>query len=141
MPWRLVRGSASLGAALVLGLLIALAAAGLYWGYTTIKNREQRATAIALTGGDPEMGRALILRYGCRGCHTIPGVPGAAQVGPDLHDVARRIYIGGVLTNTPENMIRWIENPRAVDPKTAMPVTGISRPEARDVTAYLFSLR
>jgi len=45
-----------------------------------------------------------------------------------------------MLPNSPENLIRWIVNRREVNPKTAIPVTGISEEEARDVAAYLYSL-
>jgi cytochrome c len=62
------------------------------------------------------------------------------RVGPPLDEVARQVYVGGVVTNTPDNLIRWIVDPREIDPKTAMPATGISRAEARDVAAYLYSL-
>jgi cytochrome c1 len=55
--------------------------------------------------------------------------------------LAGRVYLGGVLTNSPDHLVRWIVNPRAVSPKTAMPVTGISDAEARHVAAYLLTLR
>ena len=81
-------------------------------------------------------------RYGCAGCHTIPGVRGASgRVGPPLQRFAGRVYVGGVLTNRPDHLVRWIVNPRAVSPRTAMPVTGISEAEARHVAAYLLTLR
>lgn len=99
--------------------LIAVAAGTLYAAYE-YKWREERWTAaIALTGGDPRRrGPALIRRYGCAGCHTIPGVSGATGlVGPPLRNVARRVYIGGVITNTPDNLMQWIVNPQALDPK------------------------
>jgi cytochrome c2 len=60
-------------------------------------------------------------------------------VGPNLADLSRRVYIGGVATNTPDNLMNWIVNPREIDPKTAMPVTGVSHREARDIAAYLYS--
>jgi cytochrome c2 len=105
-------------------------------------SQEMRTRAVALTAGDPDLGRELTRRYGCAGCHTIPGVPSAqGQVGPSLQGFAARVYVGGVATNTPDTLIQWIENPRSLDPKTAMPVTGISRPEARHVAAYLYTLR
>jgi cytochrome c2 len=116
--------------------------AGIYAGYEIKFAQEARARAVALTMGDPESGRDLTLRYGCAGCHTIPGAPGAqGKVGPTLQGFAARVYIGGVATNSPETLIQWIENPRSIDPKTAMPITGISRAEARHVAAYLYTLR
>ncbi|MBB3019171.1 cytochrome c2 [Microvirga lupini] len=121
---------------------IVLIGAGIYAGYEIKFTREAKARAVALTMGDPDRGRDLTLRYGCAGCHTIPGVPGAqGNVGPTLQGIAARVYIGGVATNSPDTLIQWIENPRSIDPKTAMPMTGISRAEARDVAAYLYTLR
>jgi cytochrome c len=55
--------------------------------------------------------------------------------------VAERLYLGGAVINTPENLIRWIVNPKQFEPRTAMPVTGISHAEARDIAAYLYRLR
>jgi mono/diheme cytochrome c family protein len=105
-------------------------------------NAEQRRAAIALTGGHPEAAPALIIRFGCAGCHSISGVPEAAgQIGPPLNNLARQGYVGGVVQNTSENLIDWIVDPRAIDPMSAMPRTGISPREARDVAAYLLSLR
>jgi cytochrome c2 len=122
--------------------LLVLAAAGLYASYMAKSANEMRTRAVALTGGDPDRGRELAQRHGCAGCHTIPGVPRArGKVGPSLQGFAARVYIGGVTTNTPDSLIQWIENPRSLDPKTAMPITGISRQEARHVAAYLYTLR
>jgi cytochrome c2 len=136
-PIHIKRRSVFLSLALVL-----LIGAGIYAGYEIKFTREAKARAIALTMGDPDRGQNLILRYGCAGCHTIPGVPGAqGRVGPTLQGFAARVYIGGVATNSPDTLIQWIENPRSIDPNTAMPITGISRAEARDVAAYLYALR
>jgi hypothetical protein len=55
--------------------------------------------------------------------------------------MASRLYVGGVLANTPENLVAWIVDPPAHDLLTAMPVTGIGEAEARDVAAYLYTLR
>jgi len=98
--------------------------------------------ASKLTGGDVERGNASIRKYGCGSCHTIPGVIGAhSKVGPDLSGFAGRAYIAGVLTNSPDNLITWIENPQAVDDKTAMPNMAVSARDARDIAAYLYTLR
>jgi cytochrome c len=119
---------------IVLLTLAALAACG--------RDAEKRfADAAALTGGDPYAGRDKMRVYGCSSCHTIPGVPGAdALVGPPLAGIGGRMYIGGVLTNTPDHMVRWIMNPRAADPATAMPNVGASERDARDLAAYLYTL-
>ncbi|KLK93656.1 hypothetical protein AA309_08215 [Microvirga vignae] len=128
---------------MVVGLiLVLLIGAGIYAGYQIKFDQEARARAIALTTGNPDVGRHLAQRYGCAGCHTIPGVPRAqGRVGPTLKGFAARVYIGGVATNSPDKLIQWIENPRSIDPNTAMPITGISRAEARHVAAYLYTLR
>jgi cytochrome c2 len=107
------------------------------------QDREYHAALAArMTGGDPSRGPALLRSFGCAQCHTIPGVTGArGQVGPPLTGIANRVYIGGVLTNTPDNIVRWIVDPKAVDSLTAMPVVGVSEAQARDIAAYLYTLR
>jgi putative membrane protein len=95
-----------------------------------------------LTGGDPGNGPVAIRRHGCPACHTIPGVRGAyGLVGPPLGGIASRIYIAGMLPNTPDNMMRWIQAPQEVKPHTAMPNMGIPEPEARDIVGYLYTLK
>jgi cytochrome c len=102
--------------------------------------QQNTKVAQALTGGDPTRAPTLVTRYGCGGCHTIPGIPGATgKVGPPLSDLRERVYIGGVLPNTAPNLIDWIVNPRQFSPRTAMPVTGIKTDEARDIAAYLYA--
>ena len=51
----------------------------------------------------------------------------------------KRMYIAGVLPNTPENMLRWLQNPPAVDPLTAMPNLGVTEADARDMAGYLYT--
>lgn len=92
------------------------------------------------SGGNPQRGRELIAEYGCGSCHVIPGVAGAtATVGPPLQDWRRRTYIAGRLRNTPGELVKWIVDPRRVDPHTAMPAVGVDEKQARDIAAYLYS--
>jgi cytochrome c1 len=101
----------------------------------------QAATAMT-NGGDPHRGQSAIRAYGCGTCHTVPGVRGAdALVGPPLTSMGARAYIGGVMKNTPDNMIRWIQDPPAVDPMTAMPKLNVSEADARDIASYLYTLK
>lgn len=100
--------------------------------------QQDRTTVIP---GDPKHGIALIKQNGCGTCHMIPGIEGAdGLVGPPLTMMARRIYIAGVRRNTPDNMIAWLQNPQAVVPGNAMPNMELSRHDARDIAAYLYSL-
>jgi cytochrome c len=97
---------------------------------------------LSVPGGDPARGKAAIERFGCVACHAIPGVPGhGSNVGPPLNQMAKRGYIGGVLPNLPSEMVLWLRNPPAVDPRTAMPNLGISEADARDIAAYLYTLK
>jgi cytochrome c len=94
------------------------------------------------TSGDPQRGAASIVRYGCGSCHTIGGISGAVGLaGPPLTGVGSRFYIAGVLQNTPQNLVRWIQDPKAVDDKTVMPKLGVSQTDAADIAAYLYTLK
>lgn len=100
-----------------------------------------RAYTVA-TDGDPRYGKQLIESYGCGGCHTIPGIRTArGVVGPPLMFFSRRTMIAGELPNSPENLMHWIENPPAIEPKTAMPNLGVTPDQAHDIAAYLYTLR
>ena len=102
-----------------------------------------RSEAAAETGGgDAQRGAALIQQYGCGGCHVVPGIAGAqGLVGPPLTTMARRVYIAGVLRNTPDNMVRWLRDPQRVVPGNAMPDMGIDQSDAENIAAYLYTLR
>ena len=70
------------------------------------------------------------------------GVTGAVgNVGPPLDGLALRGYIAGRLTNDAGNLITWIRNPQAIEPGNAMPDTGVTEQDGRDIAAYLYTLR
>jgi len=94
------------------------------------------------TGGNWQTGKQLIVKYRCGACHTIPGIDDAnGMVGPPLIWFARRTYVGGEVPNTPPNLVRWLKDPKSIEPGTAMPDLGLSDQDARDVAAYLYTLR
>jgi cytochrome c len=124
---------------LVAGAGVALAVVLFIVSQSSERRREQ--VAHAMTRGDPSRAPPLIARFGCGGCHTISAIPGAdGKVAASLDHLRERVYIGGgVLRNTPENLVGWIVAPQAYQPHSAMPRTGINEQEARDVAAFLYS--
>jgi cytochrome c1 len=100
------------------------------------------SSAAETAGGSIARGRGAVVHYGCASCHTIPGIAGAdALVGPPLDRIASRTYVAGVLVNTPENLVRWIQDPPGVDPLTAMPNLRVNEADARDIATFLSTLR
>jgi cytochrome c2 len=94
-----------------------------------------------VVGGDSARGVIALGQHGCGTCHVIPGVIGArGVVGPSLRGVAGRPYLAGTLPNNSTNLIRWIRDPRSIEPRTMMPVLGVTEAEARDIAAYLYTL-
>ncbi|MGL9622400.1 cytochrome c [Bradyrhizobium sp. U531] len=109
-------------------------------GFAWSERQQREDIARAMTGGDPSRAPELIRRYGCAGCHSISGIPGGdGKVGGPLDGLRARVYIAGVANNTPDNLIQWIVTPQAFSPRTAMPATGITEKEARDVAAYFYA--
>jgi cytochrome c len=120
---------------------ILLVVGGIAAAASTWQQAAQRvAVAKALTGGDPFRAPGLVRRYGCGGCHTVADVAGAdGKVAPPLENMRERVFIAGVARNSADTLVRWIMAPQSIAPGSAMPPTGISEAEARDVAAYLYA--
>ena len=137
MP-KLLASASGRAALAVVALVVALAS--FVTANITRDNHSEAAVAKTITGGDPGRAPEIFRRYGCSGCHTIPGIPGAdGQVGAPLTGMSERVYVAGVLENRSDNLVAWIVSPRNFSPSTAMPATGISQQEARDLAAYLYA--
>jgi len=103
---------------------------------------DQASEASWETEGAVKRGRVAIQQYACPTCHVIPGIRGPdAQVGPSLDGIAGQVYIAGVLLNNPTHMIEWLRYPQKVKPLSAMPNLGVTERDARDIAAYLYTLR
>ncbi len=97
---------------------------------------------VRTVAGDREHGRLALRQYGCGSCHRIPGVAAAdGEGGPSLAGIARRVYLAGIVPNEPDHMVRWIRGPREIDPGTTMPDLQVPESHARDMAAYLYTLR
>lgn len=123
-----------------LGLLIVIL---LMVGFNFITrgfHRSVRPAVWHIAGAKPERGPALIKAYGCSACHTMPdGTEAPRSVGPSLERVKDQLFIAGKLPNTPENLMRWIQDPQQFRPQTAMPNLRVGAEDARDIAAHLYA--
>lgn len=91
---------------------------------------------------EAQRGRLLLAHYQCGSCHAIPEVAAArSEVGPALGGFGRRSYIAGHVPNSVEALTRWIVDPAALAPGTAMPSMGVSAADARAMAVFLHALR
>ena len=92
--------------------------------------------------GNADRGKELVAKYGCAACHVIPMIEGPkGMVGPPLDHIASRQIIAGKVQNTPQNMMQWLQNPQAMSPNNSMPNLGVTPVDARDLTAFLMTLK
>lgn len=101
-------------------------------------NKQEKPVVAA---GDANHGKQLIDQYGCTACHTIPGIGGKGMVGPSLDHIASRQIIAASIPNSPQNMQMYIQNPQMANPQNVMPILGVKPDDARDITAYLYTLK
>lgn len=84
-------------------------------------------------------GKEVFKNNACAGCHVVQGLTGG-RVGPELTKIASKESIAGVLRPVDvENLKKWIANPQAVKPGTAMPLVPLS-PEDLDAVAKFLAV-
>lgn len=104
------------------------------------------STGAASAAGDPAAGEKAFGK--CKACHTVEA--GKHRVGPSLHAVVdRRVGLieGFKLSNalkdadlawTPENLDKYLADPKATLPGNKMIFAGVKSPQERaDLIAYL----
>ena len=72
-------------------------------------------------------------KYACQSCHIVDFKNDKGYVGPPLAAVGNR--------RPAVWLYRWLKNPQALIPGTAMPNPSLSDDEARDLTAFLMTLK
>ncbi len=72
-------------------------------------------------------------KYACQSCHTADFKKDKGYVGPPLADVGDRL--------TPVWIFKWLQNPNALTPGTLMPNPNLPDSEAKDLTAFLVTLK
>lgn len=107
------------------------------------------AAGTAQAAGNPEAGAKVFTR--CKACHTAE--PGKNRIGPSLYGVVGRMSgaepgfnYSPAMKNahivwTPENLNKYLTNPKAVVPGNKMAFPGVKDPKEReDVISYLETL-
>ena len=72
-------------------------------------------------------------KFACQSCHIADYKNDKGYVGPALADVGSRL--------TPVWIYRWLQDPDALVPGTSMPSPRMTNDEARDLTAFLVTLK
>ncbi|WP_298927341.1 c-type cytochrome [uncultured Ramlibacter sp.] len=69
-----------------------------------------------------QRGQQVFLAKRCDACHTVRGITGDAQLGPDLTHVGSRLQIGaGTLANSPQALAQWIAHVQDIKHGARMP--------------------
>ena len=89
-----------------------------------------------------DAGRKVFLSLSCVNCHRVGGTSAAGIFGPDLTHLMSRDTLGaGAISNSPENLRKWVRDPQAIKPGNYMPDMQLSEKELDAVVAYLSTLK
>ena len=87
-------------------------------------------------------GQRVFMSAGCSVCHAIAGTEAKATVGPNLtHLKSRETIAAGTLTNSRENLARWVMNPQLIKPGAQMPPSPLNPVQFNALIAYLETLK
>jgi cytochrome c oxidase subunit 2 len=104
--------------------------------------QNQQLPAATPTGAQAVAGGQLMPTIACGGCHTVRGTTMQGTFGPDLTHFGSRGGIGAyTLTNTPQNLLAWLQNPQAVKPGCNMPQVPLALLQQQELVAYLEELK
>jgi mono/diheme cytochrome c family protein len=92
-----------------------------------------------------ERGHALVVEYGCAGCHTIEGIKKPENFAPDLSregskPFAQLTFPKGVNHNLPDYISSKVRDPRSFGPKLKMPKYTLTPAELDALTTAVLSL-
>jgi len=91
-------------------------------------------------GGNADHGKSLVSTVGCKGCHVIGDDARLRPARGTSYDIAPELTRAGSKLD-PDWAFEWIKNPRHFRPETRMPNLRLADQEARDVVAYLMTLK
>jgi cytochrome c oxidase subunit II len=92
--------------------------------------------------GEAVHGRDLFFAASCHTCHAVHGTDAKGLIGPDLTHIASRRTLGAAtLSNSRENLIRWLRDPHLDKPGNRMPASQLPEADIEAITTYLESLK
>lgn len=77
-------------------------------------------------------GQRIFEQIGCTGCHLVKGYEDIPRVAPSLKRISAKV--------DPSWMVRWVENPHKIRPRSRMPNFDLKENDAVAITAFLWSL-
>ncbi len=102
----------------------------------------QQQPAATPTGAEAIAGSKLMPTIACGGCHTVRGTTMKGTFAPDLTHFGSRGGIGAYsVVNTPENLLKWLQDPQAVKPGCKMPQIALPLQQQQELVAYLEELK
>jgi len=90
--------------------------------------------------GRASEGKKLVESVGCLGCHTIGENTAVREKRGTSYDIAPELTHIGSKVNA-DWAYDWVKNPRHYNPTTRMPDLRLTDNEARDIVAYLMTLK
>jgi cytochrome c1 len=90
--------------------------------------------------GNAAHGEQLIGQIGCKGCHVVGDDVRMRTARGTSYDIAPELTRAGSKLNA-DWAYEWIKNPRSVNPDARMPNLRLTDQEARDIVAYLMTLK
>lgn len=99
---------------------------------------QQRQLQPIATNSTAVAGRRVFEQFVCANCHSINGLSTNATAGPDLTHLGGRQTIGaGVISNSFDNLVRWLKDPQAIKPSCLMPSFNLTDQQAGQLALFL----
>lgn len=103
---------------------------------------QEQLQAVTANAGTANHTRDIFQQYSCLNCHSINGISTNGTAGPDLtHLGGRQTLGGGVIDNTRDNLVRWLENPQAVKPGCLMPNFNLTQQQAAHLADFFEAIK
>jgi mono/diheme cytochrome c family protein len=94
----------------------------------------------SISGGDARRGKQLVESAGCLACHAVGDQTKVRDQRGTSYDIAPELTRIGAKVDGAW-LFDWVRNPRHYNPTTRMPSLRLTDGEARDIVAYLVTLR